>query len=137
VIVLVCENECVAFNTPTPSANVFRPVIKLPHAPAAVGMKNNDVCGTDLAAVNPTTDDELSVVALRDCRNGGETDKRGTSPCSIEVMPIQKAKFLQNEPANAAYQHIPDEYTREPEAPAAQLSPDAIPRLSISFSNLF
>jgi hypothetical protein len=58
-------------------------VIELPHAPAAVGMKNNDACGTDLAAVNPTTDDELSVIALRDCCNGDETDKR-YGECSNE-----------------------------------------------------
>ena len=76
MIVRVCENECVAFNAPTSSSNVFRPIIKLPDAPTAVGMKNDDACGTDLAAVNPATNNELRIIGLRDCCNDGETDNR-------------------------------------------------------------
>jgi hypothetical protein len=69
VVMWVRENQAVFFDVPAPSPGVLWPVIELPHAPTAIGVKDDDPRRSDLAAEYPGADHRLRVILRRRRRN--------------------------------------------------------------------
>ena len=69
VVMWVRENQAVFFDVPAPSPAVLWPVIELPHAPTAIGVKDDDPRRSDLAAEYPGADHRLRVILRRRRRN--------------------------------------------------------------------